>query len=67
MANLEEEEDITLKPHIVITGNPGNGFTFHGPFSTFIAAADHMEAESDEYENDWWIAPLHPPKTGEEE
>lgn len=43
--------------HIVITGNPVDGFTYHGPFADFDAASDWTEGES-AADCDWWIAPL---------
>ncbi|WP_310530753.1 hypothetical protein [Novosphingobium sp.] len=50
MANLSS-------PHIVIIGNPVDGFTHYGPFADWEAATDWVESLSD---CDWWIAPLEP-------
>ena len=42
--------------HIVVTGNPVDGFAFYGPFKT----AEHANEEADEAfrHEEWWIAPL---------
>lgn len=53
------EQDVTLLPHIIVTGNPGEGFEFYGPFPNFITAANHAENDGDLRDHDWWIAPLH--------
>jgi len=43
--------------HILIYGNPVDGFGYIGPFATADEAID--AAETDErIEGDWWIAPL---------
>jgi hypothetical protein len=42
---------------IVITGSPGNGFAFHGPFLNSEYACSFAETFVDE---DWWLAPLIP-------
>lgn len=45
--------------HIVITGNPVDGFSIYGPYATkdeAIAAADNANLETE-----WWIAPLESP------
>lgn len=48
-----------LKPHIVITGNPVQGFFFYGPFQSETEAVDWAEREQSDFE--WWIAPLQEP------
>lgn len=40
--------------HIVIVGNPVDGFRYFGPFKTWQDAADATENLDD----DWFIAPL---------
>jgi len=42
---------------IVITGNPGEGFTYHGPFDDLGAATRYAE----QFDGDWWTARLHVP------
>lgn len=41
--------------HLIVTGNPVDGFTFHGPFADRTAALDWADREC---EADWWLAPL---------
>lgn len=44
--------------HIIITGNPVNGFRYIGPFKTADHAIDAAERFLSGVEADWWIAPL---------
>jgi hypothetical protein len=47
-------------PHIIITGNPAEGFEFIGPFPSLRDAC--LYANSDPHmEADWWVAPCHEP------
>ncbi len=39
---------------IVITGNPVDGFTYHGPF----VSAEDANAYAEDLPTDWWVAPL---------
>lgn len=41
--------------HILITGNPVDGFEYFGPFKTGKEAITYGE---ERLGNDWWIAPL---------
>lgn len=44
-------------PHIVVYGDPINGFLFYGPFDSYKEAGDAAK----EYLTDgvhWWVAPL---------
>lgn len=43
---------MTEKLKIVVTGNPTDGFVYHGPFREFT---DDIEAS---LEGDWWVAEL---------
>ena len=43
--------------HIVVTGNPVDGFNYIGPFKTADDAIEWADAKSD-LEGDWWIAAL---------
>lgn len=59
MSNKEERE-IPQGPHLLITGDPIDGFTYRGPFASHEAAC----AAGDELgEPDWWVAPLAPAST----
>lgn len=42
--------------HIIITGNPVDGFEYIGPFETGAEAVDW--AHSNPIKEEWWIAPL---------
>lgn len=46
--------------HVLITGNPVDGFKVYGPFKTGIDAA---EAGDDVPDSDWWTMPLHAPES----
>lgn len=46
-------------PHIIITGNPVEGFTYIGPFESAVDAAEH--GNTDPELEEWWIAPLEKP------
>jgi hypothetical protein len=45
--------------HIVVLGNPIDGLSFYGPFPTRQAA--EAWAEMQNYEIEWWVAPLTRP------
>lgn len=40
---------------ILITGNPVDGFQYHGPFDSTEDAADWASRTQDA---DWWVAPV---------
>lgn len=44
--------------HVVMIGNPVDGFTIYGPFKT---GEDAILWAQDEVETDWWIAKVFPP------
>jgi hypothetical protein len=50
--------------HVVIIGNPVDGFSIYGPFKTApdAVAWAQQEREGEEY----WIAPLHPAVANDE-
>lgn len=52
-----KQEKYLMKPHIIVTGNPVDGFFFYGPYPDFYEAqkAAEKEKENQEY---WWIAPI---------
>ena len=56
-APVESGEDIfdLMGMHILITGNPVDGFERYGPFKT---GEDAIAAGEDRLDGDWWIAPL---------
>jgi hypothetical protein len=43
--------------HVIITGNPVDGFEIYGPFATADEAAEFTMKNP--IDADWWIAPLH--------
>lgn len=43
--------------HIIITGNPVEGFEYVGPFDSI----EEADAASDRLDDQWWIAPLVSP------
>lgn len=45
--------------HVVLVGNPVDGFTVYGPFKTGEAASHYGQCETDD---SWCIAPLHAPE-----
>lgn len=47
-------------PHIIVQGNPLDGFTFTGPFAGPVTAVEY--ADDANLKGEWWIAPLHPPR-----
>lgn len=47
-----------VEPRIVITGNPVDGFAYHGPFESEEEAQEWAENEC---QDDWWVAPLASP------
>lgn len=45
--------------HIIIAGNPVDGFSYYGPFATALEAAEALERDLDRgLICDGWIAPL---------
>ncbi len=46
--------------HVLIVGNPVDGFAIYGPFET---ADDARSAGEDTSAADWWIATLQPPSS----
>lgn len=46
-------------PHIIVTGNPVEGFEFIGPFDSDVDAARYGNEDPDMEE--WWISPLDRP------
>lgn len=49
--------------HVVMYGNPVDGFRIVGPFEDRDAAVQYGESEPSQ--NDWWIAELDAPAEGE--
>lgn len=47
-------------PHIIVCGNPVDGFSFIGPFESNTEAAEHGNNDP-HLEGEWWIAPLEKP------
>lgn len=46
--------------HVIVHGNPVDGLSFIGPFPT---GSDAMEwGDKHLQDEDWWIAPIEPPK-----
>jgi hypothetical protein len=48
-----------MNDRIVVTGNPIDGFAYHGPFDTFEDAEEW--AQNAGVMGDWWITDLLPP------
>lgn len=44
-----------MSQSIVLSGNPGDGFTAYGPFDPADAQRVY-----DEFDGDWWVLPLEP-------
>lgn len=53
--------------HIVIIGNPVDGFTHYGPFDDAAVATDWADeyVQADKYGLDWWVVDLHDPEEDE--
>ena len=47
--------DDLMGMHILITGDPVDGFEYFGPFKT---GEEAIAAGEDHLDGDWWIAPL---------
>lgn len=58
---MDDEKYSADKPHLVVTGGPSGGFTFHGPFPTEYEAME-WAANGGPAEDSWWVAPLHAPE-----
>ena len=48
------------KGHVLVTGKPGEGFKFYGPFATAHDANLYGLAHFDR--NGWWVRPLESPE-----
>lgn len=44
--------------HILIYGNPVDGFCYIGPFKTADDAINAAETDDRLHDSEWWIAPL---------
>lgn len=56
----ETRHEVAVEPwHVVVYGNPVNGFTFVGPFHDRDDAVKY--AENEPYNDNWWIAELDAP------
>jgi hypothetical protein len=49
------------KLHLIVAGNPTDGFAYIGPFSSFVEAVHYADAELAKANDPWWIAPLDGP------
>lgn len=45
--------------HILITGNPADGFEYFGPFKTGEEAVTFGNKDAHIGDHEWWIAPLY--------
>lgn len=52
-------------PHIIITGNPVDGFEFIGPFDNVDDALVYLNTDPHLLDGDYWTAPLHAPAEDE--
>ena len=43
--------------HVIIAGNPGDGFTIYGPFNNATEAAEQANDDA-HLQGDWWVLPL---------
>lgn len=50
-----------MSEHILVTGNPVDGFRFLGPFPTVADASLYPDGLI-RFDDDWWIAPLERPE-----
>lgn len=46
-------------PHILVSGNPIDGFSYIGPFPDYASA--HAYAEAELRDEEWWLVALQPP------
>lgn len=63
MANLYEPTTPSpdaLLPHIVVTGNPVDGYEFFGPFIGAVTAVECADEIRGTDGGEWQVAPLHP-------
>ena len=51
---------------IAITGNPVDGFLFHGPFTNSDFAVNWAEQELSNSKPDWWVSEVLPTDEYEE-
>jgi hypothetical protein len=64
---MEDTMDHETYPHIVIYGNPIDGFEYIGPFPNAIAAATYGNTDPHGAEGgDWWTCKLHAPAENED-
>lgn len=61
MADLDYIEKHAM-PHVIMTGNPVDGFALCGVFQNHQAAM--AWAEKEKWEFDWWALPINPPYWG---
>lgn len=46
--------------HVIMTGNPADGFAVIGPFNNAEEASEY--ADEHFREEEWWLLPLHAPE-----
>ena len=55
-----------LLPHVVISGNPGDGFKVYGPFPGPVSAIEWAHGDNPEADSQipagesWWVMPIYP-------
>lgn len=59
MTDLDHIERQAL-PHVIMTGNPVDGFHLIGPFDNFAEGLSYAEKEDRHLTADWWLVPVHP-------
>jgi hypothetical protein len=47
--------------HIIIIGNPVDGFQYIGPFLSAVDACQHGNTDGN-IDAEWWVAPLEAPE-----
>lgn len=47
-------------PHVIVCGNPQDGFEIYGPFPNATAACEHGNTDGDIGDGDWWVMPIYP-------
>jgi hypothetical protein len=58
VAEIKSGDHEPQEPYIIITGNPVDGFSFQGPFSSRDDAIEH--AERGKVDADWWVELISP-------
>ena len=48
--------------YIVISGSPGDGFRFYGPFDDFTEANDFISDNGGLRDDSWWVDHLENPE-----